>query len=301
MASRPLTRPIAAIRSRPGFSAGGQAREAPIIEKVFYILECGVENCRAEFWLNDIPVTLRGQEEGVFFGGPVNPLVQDEMNEISILVHPGKTPATRLTGGAARSRFDPGDARAWAKLSWYPFGSIVGGPDGMELLAAEWTGTPGQPEVFPKVVTKRGHLGDLFGPWLWHTAPPLALDEEEREQIDDVLETLRNAFDNGDVEPFMKRSQTRLDDLEKSHGLEPGEKSGIIRLLLRKDMANPWWGMQPIARQGMVRRLCGGNRLVQLLAGDGKPPLREKPEPDGSVSYYDMILGKVGGDWHIVR
>ncbi len=52
---------------------------------IYYVFECAVDHCTAEFYLNDIPVVMRSQDGGRLFGGQVNELVVDGINEIGAI------------------------------------------------------------------------------------------------------------------------------------------------------------------------------------------------------------------------
>ncbi len=271
--------------------------------KTFYVFECEVDGCTAEFYLNDIPVIRRGNEIGRFYKGQSNELVRDGINEIAVIVHPGKTPAEAIAGdGGKRRQIASDKASVSAALAVYPFGAVAGGPDRTELFGLAWKGrSDGIPEIFPKVLGIQHDLGPLFGPWAWESLPPLTLDEGERTEIRKFLEPLHLSLAAGDPELFIEESRMRLDDTARAYGLPPGQKEDLIRQVTRRDAAQPWWGMQPLAPDTFNLRLCGGNRLVQLIGNDWMPVLKENPDEEDGVGTYSMMIGKVDGKWHIIR
>ncbi len=100
----------------------------------FYVFECAVDNCDAEFYLNDIPVVLRKQDGGRLFGGPVNELVVEGINEIGVVINPGPEPGLALSGREGkRDRFVATDAKLFAALSIYPRGPWLAARTGKSL------------------------------------------------------------------------------------------------------------------------------------------------------------------------
>jgi hypothetical protein len=270
---------------------------------IYYVFECAVDNCSAEFYLNDIPIVLRSQDGGRLFGGQVNELVVDGVNEIGAVIHPGPQPGLAIRGQEGkRDRFVAKDAKVFAALSTYPQGAVVGGPDRRQLIRLDWEADPdGWPEVFPKVVTTTEDLGPLLGEWAWENAPRLTLDADTRREIEGFLSTLHEALTNGDPEPFIEAGAIRLAEVEKAFDLKPGMKAEHVRKVTLRDAAQPWWGMQPLNSDQFDLRLCAGGRLVECIGHDFQPLLKESPDDDGGVGMYDMLLAKIEDKWQIVR
>ena len=270
---------------------------------IYYVFECAVDYCSAEFYLNDIPVVLRSQDGGRLFGGQINELVVDGVNEIGAVIHPGPQPGRALTGKEGkRDRFVAKDAKVFAALSTYPPGAVVGGPDRRQLIRLDWEADPESwPEVFPKVVSTTEDLGPCLGEWQWENAPRLILDKDTRQEIVYFLGTLHKSLADGDPEPFLEASTIRLAEVEKAYGLKPGTKAAHVRKVTLRDAAQPWWGMQPLNPEAFDLRLCAGGRLVECIGRDFQPLLKERPDEDGGVGMYDMLLAKIEGQWRIVR
>lgn len=269
----------------------------------YYVFECAVDNCDAEFYLNDIPVVLRKKDGGRLFGGQVNELVVDSVNEIGAVINPGIEPGTAITGiGGKRDRFAAEDAKLFAALSIYPKGAVVGGPDRKELLRIEWEAdSDGLPEVFPKVVSVSQDLGPLFGEWAWESAPRITLDDDTVKEIEEFLTALQASLAEGDPELFIEESAIRLEEIEKAFELKAGAKAEHVRKVTLRDAAEPWWGMQPLDPGKFDLRLCACDRMVECVGRDFQPLLKENPDEDGGVGFYDMLLSKIDGQWQIVR
>lgn len=270
---------------------------------IYYVFECAVDNCTAEFYLNDIPIVMRSQDGGRLFGGQVNELVVDGINEIDAVIYPGPQPGQALSGpGGKRDRFVAADAKVFAALSTYPPGAVVGGPDRKQLIRMEWAADPdGWPEVLPKVMSAAQDLGPLLGEWAWEGAPRITLDEDTCQEIADFLGVLHAALAAGDPEPFIEAGAIRLEEVEKAFDLKPGSKAEHVRKVTLRDAAEPWWGLQPLNPANFDLRLCAADRLVECIGRDFQPVLKETPDEDGGVGHYDMLLAKIDDRWQIVR
>jgi len=268
----------------------------------FYVLECSVEECVAEFYLNDIPVVRRGPALGQHYAGQSNHLLVDGYNELSILIEPGPTPGEAIVGeGGSRVRRPLPGARAVAHLCQYPPGATVGGPSRKEVMAIAWEAQGDEPMVLPRVATVRIDLGPLFGRWIWQDAPALSLNDQALAEVHETLASLHRSLEAGDPEPFIALSKTRLRELQRAYGTPPGAKERIIRKVMDDDSSQPWWGLQPLSGHHGGWRLCGRNGLVEILADDWRPALRENPDDSGGVGFYDLMLGRSEGTWEIVR
>jgi hypothetical protein len=274
---------------------------------VYYVLECEVRGVEAEFHLNDVPVIRRGQDIGRFYSGQCNHLLVDGVNELAVLVRPGPEPALALAGGADGRRpavlqDKEGPATLSASLCRYPFGAVAGGPDREELMRLDWTArVDGRPQMFPLAVAAHQDLGPLFGRWQWQDAPQVALDEADRAAVRTLLLELHMALQAGDPEPFLELSAVRLEEAERAFGLAPGSKAAHIRKVTEQEAQEEWWGMQVLQPADFALRLCGPGRLVECVARDWLPILREKPDMEGGFSTYSMFLARLDGQWRIVR
>lgn len=260
----------------------------------FYVLECAVEGCTAEFYINDIPVVLRGEAFGKYYGGQCNQYLVDGENEIEIVVNPGPMPGEALAGeGGRRSRIVPDkEAKAGAILSVYPYGAVVRGPERENLMSVHWTAKEDTAEFFPKVASSLKDLGPLFGPWDWETSKPFSLDDAEAEEIGAALETLHKSLAEGDPEPYIRMIQKGFANVEHAYSLKPGDKETHVRIGTRSDSRQHWWGLEPLDPGQYDFRLCGRNRLVQIVDRNWEPPLKEKPDDEGGVSTYPMLMGR---------
>lgn len=271
-------------------------------KKNFYVLECEVENCDAEFYFNDIPIIRRGTDHGRFYKGQSNQYVVDGLNEIAMIINPGPTPKEAIPGeNKKRKRSVAQGASARAKLALYPFGAVAGGPDGKELMSIQWK-APEQEQLqfFPRAVSTQADLGPVFGKWEWEDLPRIELNDTDLEEIKAFLEVLHQSLAAGDPEFFIEFSDMRLKGTEQAYLLPPGDRANLIRQVTQMDAAESWWGMQPLDPENFDFRLCAQDRLVECIAKDWQPVLKENPDDQDGVGTYYMLLGKVFGEWHIV-
>ncbi len=281
----------------------------------FYVLQCTANNCQVEFYLNDIPVALRGGHKGHFVGVPVNQYLVDRENILSIVVSPGPKPSESKTGpnGVRSPKAPPGSALVI--LAKYPKGSTIGGPDGEEITSIEWPPhddgeqdetqedqeEKGDPDLFPLEIVRKFDIGKLFGSWEWQRAPRIDLDDDVRDEIVDFLKILGVALSDGDPEPFIKSSAIRLTETAKAYEKSPTDTTAVIRHGVRQDSGQKWWGIEPFDPKKLDFRLCADGRMVDCVNKDWEASLRELEDDEGGRGYYNMLVSKIGDQWQIVR
>lgn len=268
----------------------------------FYVLECSATECVAEFYLNDIPVTRRGPDYGTEFDGPINYLVVDGENTLEAVIQPGSTPAASIPGdGPERTRqlLDEG-AGVKAALVRYPKGAAIGGPDGQELFALNWSAQP-QAQMFPRVVGTACDLGAVYGRWIWQDADRLVLDGETRQEIFDFLLMIHGHMVVGDFEEFINFSRLRNEEADRAYDKGAGMTEMQIRAMRGDPVSIPDWGMAPLIPDNFDLRLCGKGRLVECVTKSWKAVIEEIPDEEGAVNRYPMMITRIDGHWQIVR
>lgn len=269
---------------------------------IFWIMEATADDCIAEFWINDLPIARRGKEYGFFHGAPVNEYLRPGTNELSMVVYPGKGPGRSVAGPRdGRRKIVPDKGKAEFKLSIYPRGAIVGGPDRNELVSFSWEADGEAAVVVPLVRTVEIDLDPPFGPWAWEEFEPLTLDETTRFEIDKVIRHLHLALSGGLSEPFIEMSTHRFADIEAAHYLPKGDRAAEGEKLFPFLMDRPDWAMEPLASVEPDIRLVGRSRLVEICDAKGSAVLRQQPDEEGNTTLFRMMLGYDGSDWQIVR
>jgi len=268
----------------------------------FYVLECAAETCFAEIYLNDIPVILRGPGIGMYFDGPVNQLLVDGVNRISLLIRPGETPAESRTGtNGEKVNVQPKGDKAFARIVGYPFGALSGGPEGQELLRVDWNGHEEDSFDFPMEVSAEANLGPLFGGWAWQVAPKLELDEATRASVHEFLGKARADLEAFDAEAHIQRCILHLRELGRAYDTRASKKMNLIRMALEEDSKKAGFGFEELDPETYSLRLIAGGRMIECIGKDWEPLIREKPSPEGDSGSYEMRIAKVDGEWAVVR
>lgn len=268
----------------------------------FYVLECEADGCDAEFWVNDIPVVLRGPQHGQYASMPINQLVRDGVNTITAIVRPGPKPSEAATGGdKGKSPREPADEKVWAKLSAYPMSAVVGGPEAEHLIELAWPPDPKVVEEHPLLVSASKDLGELFGPWAHESAPPITLDEATRAEILAFLKEIRGLLEAGDCEGFLDRQKLRIADTALAYGKRPANKKNEIRRVIADEFGKPSWGFPPIPEDKLDLRLVAHGRVVECIGSDWEPLVRRNPDEDGNGGFFELMISKIDDAWQIVR
>jgi len=273
-----------------------------VADQRFYVVECTADECRAEFWLNDIPVARRGGDRGFHYGAPINEFIIDGRNELAVVIEPGPTPGSALSGpgGRRRTESNPG-AKAVMMLSAYPRGAVVGGPDRVELASVSWSGEEAPILVGPRVITGFCEIASPFPRWSWQTSETVVLNRETRADLEKFVAGLHLSLEGCLVEPLVEASRIRYAEIETAHYLSSGDREAFVTGALSEMMERSYWGMQPLDTSPFDPRLCGSGRLVQLVCEDDRAVLRRNPNKRGQVIFFDMMAGKVDGEWHVLR
>jgi hypothetical protein len=276
----------------------------------FYVIECRANGIDAEYLINDIPVIRRGDAIGTIHTEPVNHLLIDGNNRISMVLRPGPTPSESLSGKGGIRDFGSLEGKASMRLARYPRGAVAGGPDGVELMRIDWPLSPEQLKkiledkplpLFPLNLTVFHDLGQLYGKWRWQSAAPSRLDRRDRDEILELLTKIHTSLAAGDPEPFIEASQVRFQEISRSYEKPPAMKVAQFRQLLAAESREKWWGMQPLTPDLIDLRPVAEGKVVDCVNKDWLPTLRSKQGPDGAIDYFNMMVCKLDNRWQIVR
>ncbi|NRA39106.1 MAG: hypothetical protein HRU15_13260 [Planctomycetes bacterium] len=267
---------------------------------MFYCLECKSEEVSCDFWLNDLPVSRRGLDEAERFDGQINEFLIEGMNELSIEIHPAKSEP----GLTAARWFDiaPSDAIIHASIMQYPYGAMIGGPDGIERMSLNWhikdfnNGT-----MWPMCKTVHFDIGPGFGTMAWQEAE--ILDMNDPETIDGamgLLKELHTSLECGQHNTWVDLHGQRLDESDRAYDSAEGAGRGRALRELEHE-ASHGRKMDLLSENTDSWRLCGEGRLIECCAADGRSNIREMAKKDGSVDHYPVFAGKFGGKWMALR
>lgn len=276
---------------------------------LFYILECQADGADAEVYLNDIPVIIRGPNHGRYFGAPVNHFLIDGINELSVIIKPGPTPSTARTGkDGVKTRHTASTEKFFARLCFQPAGTVLGGDDARELMRVDWPIKDERKDrddfrelEYPMILSARLDLGKLYGEWAWQKAPKLTLDDKTRQEIFKALTDIRGAMASGNPQLFLAVSNIRLGELARAYDEPESRKRNIIKRGFVEDAQQEGFGFEPLDPDRFDLRLVADGRLVECIGTDWEPLIVQKPDKDGNVAYYDMMLCRLNTLWAIAR
>ena len=262
-------------------------------------LELRVTACRAEVWLNDIPMGRCQPGLGAGQAWLAHSYLVDGPNKLEILIEPGTTPATcRTPEQALRSL--PG-AAAQARLVRYPEGAITGSDEGEVVLSTSWTDLP-EPVQFPHSSVEEKDLGPIAGHrWAWQDCPPLDPLDGDRAALVDAIQGIHEAFTAGEGASIVQLAAPYFSDQVLA---TPAWARSDLEADLRRDVAanvgrEDW--VKPFTPDDCSLRLCADGRLVECLDHTWQPLIGTKPQPDGDEYPLPLFLGKHDGAVKIIR
>lgn len=277
--------------------------------KTFYVLEAQTSGIDAEFYINDIPIVLRGPNHGQHYAAPVNQYLLDGPNELSMIVRPGPIPSESQSGrNGQKETFAPTTEQAWARISSYPARATVGGPDGTELMKVEWpirderkSRDDYQPREYPLKIVQFRDMGQMFGACAWQNAPKVRIDETVRNEIFEMLDALRSSLAAGDPELYIQLQKIRLEEVARAYQTSSDERRQMVREVTRSDAQQSWWGFPPLDKEQFDLRLAGRGAMVQCIDKRWDPILRENANDKNERAYYNLFVSKLEGKWVILR
>lgn len=285
----------------------------------FFVLELHCEGTtRAEFWVNDQPVIVRGDGPGLgrYLAAQSNHLLVDGANSLTIVVEAGPGPSLALgTPGQRRRRApitgaaDEGilGARATMRLVRYLEGMVAGDKRGAVLASLAWEAPDhGGDLSWPQVVSTKVDLGPVAGgPWRWQSAPRLSLDAPLRAELTALLERVGAALTAGDAASFLSLTAPRTADLARAYRRPLAEKEAELRRLVVDEARTAHGGVGPLEPAAWDLRLVGDGRLVDCVRKDGQAILRGPPHTlagvEGFRSTYELSVARLDGTLQVVR
>jgi len=282
-----------------------------MIDKI-YSAECYAQNVNVEFYINDIPISLRGPGFGVFWGGSINQYLLNRNNKISLIVKPGNTPSRAKTGDVTGSFLAcPGEReKTLMRICSYPKGALLGGPEAVEIVRLSW---PEKKQVrnieindyklntYPLKKEEPFYIGKLFSTSKsYQKASRLKLNDKVNLCLAKILEELHGCIEKGDADKFIELSFPRIHDNADSYGKNINENINLIKAGFKRNLNSESWGLSGLDPQNYDFRLCFDDRVVHCIAKDWKPIIRETLDKDGSCSYYDVFISLVKRRWQVV-
>jgi len=277
-----------------------------------YTAECYTQNVNVEFYINDIPVSIRGPGFGSFWGAPVNQYLVNKDNKISMIIKPGDIPSRAKTGPLTGSYLAyPGDReKALMRICSYPKGALLGGSSGKEIARIAW------PEKrilrknveindfklnnYPLIKEEIFNIGNFFNAAKsYQKAISLKLIDEIKLNLSQFLEEFHSYIEKGNVDKFIELTSLRIRENADSYGKNINENIDLIKSEFKRNMSSESWALFGLDTQCYDFRLCAGNKMVHCIAKDWKPIIREMPA-DNTCAYYDIFVSLIKMHWQVV-
>ncbi|MGE0442206.1 MAG: hypothetical protein AB7L66_05235 [Gemmatimonadales bacterium] len=264
------------------------------------VLELRAAHCRAEAWLNDIPLARVGFLQTTSEARPVNEFATQGRNELRLVVNPGPRPSVARVRTAEPARAP--DAAAIATLVRYRQGAVSGDGSGQVLATAAWTAREdGEPEPFPAEAVATADVTLPLGPWGFSTAPPLALGTELEAEVADVIGILSSGLAAGEPDAYFQLGVPSLQETARAYELSPDVGVETLRAVVAESRNEPHWSFPGVPRDQWDLRLVAGGRMVECIAADWEPILRSVTGADGGAFDIPLYLGRLGGRLQVLR
>lgn len=244
---------------------------------------CGLEAVTrgtiAEVRLNDIPVATVGPPEGAGRAFvPVPAYVVRGTNQLSARFTPTPGP-------------DAASPRAEVRVAVFQDGDRYFSNAGQELARLDWAGDSGP-------TTRNREFHATFGPprWAWSRCDAWLTPDTALADALPFVRDLTRAYFASDAAWMETFSSAKFSDLALAFTniSEDGMKAQVASVI-RREAPQPVPALAP-----PVPALCGDGRMLMLLGHDGLPYLR-KTGSDSHLVCAEVLLGKLGGAWQIVR
>ena len=283
-----------------------------MVDKI-YTAECYIQNVNVEFYINDIPVSLRGPGLGSFWGAPVNQYLINKDNKISMVIKPGDIPSRAKTGPVTGSYLAyPGEGeRALMRICSYPKGALLGGPDAEEIARITWPEkrmleknieiNDFKSSNYPFMKEEKFNIGKIFKDVKsYQNAASLKLNDTIKLSLSRFLEEFHGYIEKGDADKFIELTSFRIRDNADSYSKNINENIKLIRSGFNRNMSLKSWALSGLDIQSYDFRLCANDKMIHCIAKDWKPIIREAPAIDNTCSYYDIFVSLIKKRWQVV-
>ena len=262
-------------------------------------LEAEVNGCRAEFFLNDIPLSLLEDDDKDV--RPVNHYMINGENTVSIVVDPGTFPGMKQENKIKKKLIAPIHVRA--QLVKYPEGVFPGDPSGVPLISINLNFNSGDEVEFPYVATVKDKVDLAFDRWVWQDADDLDLSKNTVQEVQAVLMRLQQSLKSGVPDEYIDLYKYRYEEFSKAFGLDVNNliKSTKDTFEERKTN-NPDLEIEDLTPTKFSLRLIANKKMIECIAKDWQPILRSKPNALNQVeNYFDVRVSRIGGKMWVIR
>lgn len=134
--------------------------------------------------------------------------------------------------------------------------------------------------------------------------PPLGGTQagpSERADIEKIVDSIRVGLETGDVAPYTDLARTAFDETAQAYAQPEIASVEHMQLLIEASMELDYWSFPPLPPEMWSLRLVGGNRLVEVIGADWEPVVRSIENEDEESYSLLFRLGKLGGQWLVLR
>ena len=259
------------------------------------VLRLEAVGCRAEAWLNGVPLVRAGGAQNVV-SWPVHEFTRTGANRIELVIDPGPPGAPVVV----EPRIADGTAWASLRLLLPRVGSAADPASARTLAQLDWALPEG--EVYDSAVTLRQDV-DLkisFPRWRWLDAPLIADSPTLKADVAAYLREIAIGLAQGNPEPLIQASRLRLEELALAYQRSLADDVARLRSHLQQlHAAQPLKPDLPTAAKLLLRPVAGG-RLLECLAPDGTALLQSVVAGGGRVS-WPLRLAAVEGRFYVLR
>jgi hypothetical protein len=248
----------------------------------------------AELYVNDIPVARVGGNLQPWASVPVPEYLIDGENTLSVILGIGDTPAAARAGLQGK-QCDPG-VEIWARIVRMKDGEMAQPGSGEPLLEMQWTAE--NAEDLPHTISTSGDIGTKFGAWKWQSADKLTLDSETSDSAADFIKGIAEAYTNAKPDPIIERAKIKHQEAIVAYPIYAGEDfAQMFREQIQMGSEHPNWKPYDLPRDQYDMRVVAGGRMIEAVAKDWRPIVRMESGDFG----YNMYIGKIDGEWQILR
>jgi hypothetical protein len=266
-------------------------------------LDLYVKDCSAEFYINDIPIRHMNSKQENTHSLVIHHLLKDDVNTFEAIVWPGDTPSkARSKSLIVEAEQRKGTSKVCMQLVRYPVGAFAGDTEAGEILMQlNWEFDEHKHGIDPYPVVPKAEydIGNLFGIWNWQQCSKINLTDEAT-LINRVVEHIYQEFSNGNGDAIARLATPYLVDMGKA--LPAYGTAGFTDDMINDINYNKEQNIKidDFDLNNLDVRLCGNDRLVQLIDHNWEPTVRTTVDEDGESYELPIFLGKLQNQWFIV-
>jgi len=264
------------------------------------VLHLNCSGCRAEAWINGIPVTRVDPDGCSSEVRPIHEYLLPGENRVVVLVEPGSNPSQPMAPGVPF--VPPAGAFARLQIKQGLRGTFVDDPATRALATVEWRPASNAPVTPPVMLETSVILNSSWPRWSWLDGDRVTLSNEVTDRVHTLLRLLVEGMEKGDPSRYMRAAETRFAEIARAYGLSERETQGNFLEDFQEVSAEPEFRMAEVARDKMALRLCADGKVIDCLDTNFEPLLRATPRGDGSTPIrFPMKVAVFGQQMRVIR